>query len=209
MVFGRLIIIDISINKETNKRDLKKCICKCVCGNIKTVHFGNLKSGNTLSCGCFQKENTSKIHTKHGLSNDPTYTSWRGMVERCNNPKNSKYSYYGGKGIKIDSRWLIFKNFYEDMGIRPSKNHTIDRIDCNKDYYKENCRWATRKEQTENRSSTYRIKYKNKTKTLSEWADILKIKYGTLRDRIEKLKWSIEEAFNKPINNPYKGKIKK
>ncbi len=105
--------------------------------------------------------------------NTPTYHSWINMRQRCSNPKNPDYPRYGGRGIKVSQRWLTsFENFVEDMGVAP-KGYSIDRINNNGDYEPGNCRWATQKEQQNNRSSNKNITYKGETLGICEWAERL------------------------------------
>lgn len=124
-------------------------VCRCDCGNLTEVDSLKLRSGHTKSCGCL-KERTLAAGTNksHGMSkNSRTYKTWKEMRQRCNNPNNDKWQWYGGRGIKVCERWASFENFLADMGERP-ENKTLDRIDNNADYEPGNCRWITQLEQT-------------------------------------------------------------
>ena len=143
-VFGRL-----TVQENLGGRKLK---CVCECGSITTVLDANLFRGNTSSCGCLHKEKTSAAKTKHNKTNTPEYKSWSMMKNRCLNPKAENYSYYGGRGIKICPEWTSdFARFYSDMGERPDPSYSLDRKDPNGDYTKDNCRWASRTTQANNR----------------------------------------------------------
>ncbi len=134
------------------------------------------------------------------LSKTRAYISWQQMKLRCCDLNNPAYSRYGGRGIKVCKRWLEgFKNFYDDMGERP-KNMTLDRINNEDGYYKENCRWTDSKEQNRNRRCTIKINYNNEIKSLGEWSEKLGIKYSILFDRIFTYKWDIKDAFEKPVD---------
>jgi hypothetical protein len=114
------------------------------------------------------------------------------MNSRCNNPKVDQYRYYGGKGIRVCERWKSFENFVADMGLRPA-GKTLDRRDGAKDYEPENCRWATKLEQAENRSMAIVLEFEGKKMILAQWAREKGIKYATLLNRIRS-GWSVEKA---------------
>lgn len=152
-----------------NANNVNIWLWKCHCGNYFYARAINVKYGNTTSCGCVQKSNRHTSTRTHGKSNTPEYNIWCHMKARCTNPNNQAYDYYGGRGIDIDPRWLeSFEEFQKDMGNRPSEEHTLDRIDCNKGYYKDNCRWLTLDEQTRNRRSCRFIKYNDEILLLAD-----------------------------------------
>jgi hypothetical protein len=133
-----------------NKQSRQFWLFKCSCGNKKVIRVDRVKTGNTKSCGCLNFEPTRIIH---GMSCTNTYRSWADMKSRCLNKNHKKYKYWGGRGITICKEWLGkngFQNFYKDMGNKP-KNKSLDRIDNNGNYCKENCRWVTIEKQNNNR----------------------------------------------------------
>jgi hypothetical protein len=170
--------------------------CKCDCGKIKTLRARNIKSGLIKSCGCFNIEKIMDRNIKHNLCGTKTYTTWLNMIKRCTDPNNNSYKNYGARGIKLCDKWLTFKGFYEDMGDRPNET-TLDRIDNDGNYLKENCKWSTKKEQANNRRNSRIITYKNKTQTLQQWADELGINVKKLWNRLFTLKWTVEKTFTK------------
>jgi hypothetical protein len=147
-VYGRLIVIEHS--KKTDASRQSFWLCKCLCGNTKEIGGRSLRRSDVVSCGCFGKEQRAKSNTKHGQYHSLAYTSWDSMIQRCTNPKHSSYARYGARGIAICEEWKSFENFYRDMGARPSKNHSIDRINNGLGYFKENCRWANKYQQAQN-----------------------------------------------------------
>lgn len=159
--FGRLIATSEAEPKIRKDRGTKirRFACICDCGSEVVVAAPDLNSGNTLSCGCWKIEATKLSNTTHGMSISVArggratteYQIWNGMIGRCEQPTHISYYLYGKRGIKVCERWRSnFMNFYSDMGPRPSRNHSIDRIDSDGDYTPENCRWATSKEQFAN-----------------------------------------------------------
>lgn len=128
-------------------------LCRCVCGREGTVMGSMLRAGKSLSCGCLAKEITSTRRTSHGMTKSATYRTWTAMKFRCSSPSHVAYARYGGRGVRVCERWLVFENFLEDMGERPP-DRTLDRIDSDGDYEPGNCRWATSAQQGRNTCTT-------------------------------------------------------
>jgi|APGre2960657404_1045060.scaffolds.fasta_scaffold54728_2 hypothetical protein len=181
--FGRLTVI--GQGAHIGKAKAWNCICDC--GNTKLVQTGNLRSGTTVSCGCFKHEQNKaqKSNTRHGKVKSSTYVSWQAMKTRCTNPKYKQYYNYGGRGISFPESWTEFKNFLADMGEKPV-GYTLERIDNNKGYSKENCKWASRQEQATNTRTAKRLTYNNKTMCMLDWSRELKIPYDQIKNGFHK-----------------------
>jgi hypothetical protein len=179
--------------------------CRCECGTEKFVEGASLRRSDTpkssKSCGCYRRERI----TRHGQSirrkrNASAYGIWSAMKDRCSNPSNSEYAAYGGRGIKVCSRWIAsYQAFISDMGPRPSRRHSIDRINNDGNYEPGNCRWATRKQQDDNRRNAIMVVYGGKLMRLREVVSKSgsAIPFATIRYRV-KHGWPIERALTEP-----------
>lgn len=158
-------------------------LCRCICGTKKTVIGAKLASGHTQSCGCLHRESVASINRTHGLGSTAEYRIYRNILQRCCNPKNSRYKDYGGRGIQICERWKGengFVTFLRDMGSRPSILHTIDRKNNDDGYTPKNCKWATKKEQNNNKRTNVMIEFNGVTQTAQQWAKDLRIQRQTI-----------------------------
>lgn len=143
----KLIKYNISTDKYRNIKDLYECFC----GSVFTARRAAIVSKHTNSCGCLKSSITSKRMSTHGKSKTSEFHTWQALIQRCTNPNNSRWKHYGGRSITVDLSWLeSFENFYRDMGPR-QKGLSIDRIDNDKGYCKDNCRWTTTKVQNLNK----------------------------------------------------------
>ncbi len=204
-VFNNLTIIDVI--KETGVRNYLRC--ECVCG--KTDYYTNLPlltSGDVKSCGCKRADRLREVASKHGNCSHPLYSTWDAIRYRCYNPKSSQYKDYGGRGIVMSDEWLNdFLLFVKEIGPKPTPEHTIERKDVDGNYCKENCEWASRKEQANNRRDNCYLELNGKSKTITEWSSIYNINYMTVRCRLNR-GWTVEEALTKQTKNSGRHKNK-
>jgi hypothetical protein len=171
--------------------------CECDCGGSSDAFGSNLKRGNTSSCGCLHREVTSAVKRTHGHSvgdrPSAVYTAYRSMMARCYNPRSGGYAIYGARGIKVCDRWRFgdggrsgFECFADDMGPKPSPRHSIDRVDSRGPYSPENCRWATAREQANNRRSNRYVVFRGEKMTLAEAVRRSGLNYGTVQSRLDR-----------------------
>ena len=163
-------------------------LCQCKGGTQKEIRASDMVQGSVKSCGCEHTKRIAKASTTHGLTNTRTYSIWQAMRNRCNRINQD----YSCRGITYDERWDSFENFYLDMGEVPD-GMSIDRIDVNGNYNKDNCRWATREQQANNTRANVFIEWNGKRQTRSQWERELNMKPTTLRSRL-KAGWSLDRA---------------
>ena len=201
---GRLTIIcEVTPQNQGDRRF--ECLCEC--GVIKSVGLSDLRSGHTRSCGCLRRELTRRNHLTHGLSKTPEFKIWTGMKKRCNKPDEENYHNYGGRGIAVCDRWLnSFSAFIEDMGPRPTSEHSIERENNNGNYCPENCVWATWKDQMRNTRRNRVITLDGVAMPLVKWAENLGMKDSGLSARLKW--WPLRKALTTPgrKHKPYKSK---
>jgi len=173
---------------------------RCYCGNEFRAVPSDLRSGRVKSCGCFNRQSLSK-RIRHGASRvsgwTPEYRSWAGIKQRCSNPTDRAYRNYGGRGIAICDRWKTsFQNFLDDMGLKPGPGYSIDRIDNDKGYSPENCRWATPDIQNRNRRSVKVVLLGGESMTFKEAAKVVGVSGVSARRRIKRHGITHQEAID-------------
>ena len=196
--FGNLTVIRKSEKKLYARGTC--WVCRCSCGNTLVCWGTRLRAGKHTQCGCRTSEIISRGRTVHGLSYTRIYRILKGMIQRCENPNHDNYPRYGGRGISVYPAWRSdpkkFVRWSTKHGYRDGL--TIDRINNNKSYSPENCRWNDPLTQARNRGNNHSITWRGKTKTVAEWSEITGIKYHTINKRIIKYGWGVEEALTLP-----------
>lgn len=191
----------------------KKLLVRCQCGVSFEAVKGSVLHGNTTSCGCKRKATLVSMLTTHGLcsrtNKHPLYSVWFDMRRRCNDTKNKAYPRYGGRGIKVESCWDKFENFLRDMGEKPYPEATIERLDTNGNYGPDNCVWASRQDQIENRRVSLRYEYKGQEYSISELrklATLFGVSKTALHSRLSK-GIPVEVAVESPLKPPGRRKV--
>ena len=198
--FGRLTVVKrMDDGIRPNGTKYVRWLCKCDCSNEVIVDGNSLKRQHTTSCGCYLRERSTQVHTTHGQRHSRLYTIWRTMKLRCSNPKTNGYKDYGGKGVTVCEEWQDFDAFFDwAMQNGYSDSLTIDRKDRNGNYEPSNCKWATQKEQQNNKSTNHLLTYNGETKTMTQWADEYRMNFHTLKERIKR-GWTVEKALTTPV----------
>lgn len=192
--YGRLTVIEYA--------GKSKWVCLCDCGNVVTVKACDIKAGNTRSCKCIRHEylvNRNKSKATHRMTGSRLYHIWLGMKSRCYYPNHPEYKYYGGNGVTVCEEWRTSFETFSQWAVANgyADGLTIDRINTRGNYEPLNCRWATYKEQENNKTNNRLVTIHGVTKTLSEWSDYSGINYGTLQYRV-KNEWPEEMLLIRP-----------
>jgi hypothetical protein len=196
--FERLVVIELGHHNSDGRKAAK---CRCLCGKERIVILKHLRSGNTKSCGCLQRDKAGKRWRTHGMTGSRLHVVWKGMRGRCERPTFKAYRNYGGRGIKVCREWHTFRNFYDwAMANGYRQGLTIERIDNDGNYEPDNCRWATRKEQIKNRRNTKFLTAFGETKPMTEWVDDPRcvVDYHVLKLRL-RYKYPAEIAMTTPL----------
>jgi hypothetical protein len=191
-VFGRLEVL----SQLPNRYGKTRWLCRCECGTEKEVSSGNLVTGEVTSCGCYSRE----LLTTHGQYKSPTYSVWRDMIQRTSNPNCKASKNYLHRGITVCDSWRVFESFLADMGDKP-EGLTLDRVNNDGNYCKDNCRWATPIQQHNNKRSNVFIEFNGERQTVTQWARQLGMSKGTLRGRLNSVNWGTEKALTQPLTN--------
>lgn len=184
-VYGRLTVLtddEIIIRPSGN---VAGSLCSCDCGNKTIVSINSLKTGHTSSCGCLQREKASERGRKRGSASAKTYNLWRQMIRRCTDPKDISYENYGAKGVTVCDEWKCFDNFYKDMGDAP-RGLQLDRENTSLGYSRENCRWVTPMQNSNNKSNNVRYTVDGENLTIAELSRKYGVNVETLRTRLRK-----------------------
>lgn len=212
--FGRWLVLQKTEKPSTWKHRGTFWLCQCACGTIRAVFRNGLISGKSQSCGCLHSEIMSRRKGinhpmyRHGQTcngeRSKEWRAWNAMIRRCRYPSMDNYNRYGGRGITVCQLWQdSFEAFFEEVGIAPSEQHSIDRIDNDGNYEPGNVRWATNSEQIKNSSKARWITFDGQTKTIGDWAEMTGINRQAIQMRIDYYGWSIKDALTKLPHKRY------
>ena len=187
---GELLLLRSYILKQGRRM----WVCRCSCGETKDIRQDALLSGATRSCGHLQRDyaRTGEAHRTHGMYGTPEWYTRKSMVRRCTEEGHKDYHNYGGRGLTVSARWLDFSNFLADMGAKPGPGYSIERLDNDRGYGKDNCIWATRAVQNRNTRANHFIEVDGRRMCLAEAAEVYGVNYGTLKSRLRRGKTASE-----------------
>jgi hypothetical protein len=198
---GRLVFLE-NIPRQSSdprKSGYKPHVrCLCDCGTECVVSRWLFVHGQTLSCGCLRSERSREKNTTHGRTRTPEYQSWQSMLARTENPNNKEYRIYGAVGRTVCAEWHDFERFFQDMGPRPSLQHSLERVNNSLGYFPGNVIWGTPTEQSNNRTTNHRLDFDGREQTVTEWAKELGTTAETLYRRLNR-GWSVERTLTTPI----------
>lgn len=197
--FGRLTFTGEAPAKSNRRRG----IFLCDCGTTTITAIYDVRNGHTISCGCYHDEIRRKIRVTHGHTScrrsTPEYRAWKAMKGRCLDPNNISYKNYGGRGVTVCDEWLHdYPSFLKEIGKRPSKNHSVDRINNNGNYEPGNVRWATRKEQRRNSDRVHPVTINGITRLICDWAAVSGVPEESISARIRH-GWDLKRSVFQPI----------
>ena len=188
-VYGRLTVLGVVLIGGS-----RKWKCRCSCGTVKHCRAKDLTSGSVVSCGCRKRDWLVEMNTVHGDGGSPEYKAWENMRLRCRNKNTPYYKHYGARGIRVCKRWdRSYEAFLADMGRRPGRGYSLDRIDNDGDYEPGNCRWTTQRGQLRNTRCSRKITLEGVTRPLCEWSEISGVHRATIEYRI-KMGWPVKQA---------------
>lgn len=200
---GALRVVEFShVHIQPSGAKVRYWLVECVCGKRltrKSSHLSNSKIKSPQSCGCLIPQLVGNRFRSHGLKKHPLYNIWNAMIKRCYRTANKDYHLYGGRGIGVSKDWHSINSFIRDMGTRP-EGHSLERIDNERGYCKENCTWSTSSEQSKNRRSNHYLSANGETKILNDWANDLNCTPATILHRLN-AGWSESDAVTRKIKD--------
>lgn len=202
--FGRLEVVRY-LPKNEREAVNKRWLCKCDCGKVVQMDIASLTSGNTKSCGCYMRERMAKLNYRHGKCKTTLFNVWIGMRNRCYQKNTKYYSNYGGRGIVVCPEWKDDFEAFEKWALTNGyhKGLSIDRKDVNGNYEPSNCRWATSKEQSNNKRNNHYVSFNGKTQSMQMWADEIGIDRSVILYRLKK-GWDVEKALFTSVRHKVK-----
>lgn len=195
--FGELTVLHRAENSLSRGT---RWLCQCDCGRETVVFAGNLTRGNTTSCGCTRLAKTSQKLRTHGETKTRLYQIWYNMVTRCHNTNDPHFQHYGARGIVVCEEWRKYENFRDwALSHGYTDSLTIERSDVNGNYHPDNCTWASRKQQANNKRTSRYVEFDGERRTVAEWAEHLGMDSRALWDRLFVQNWSVERALTTPL----------